>query len=434
MSLINQVLLDLEKRRASGTDRSALPDHVRALPEIRQGSRLWWIAVAGGFIVVVGMVTAWGALTGFRLPGSKQPPPAAASPAVSPPPESKVVEAAILSGAAPIAQPAREVPAIAVDMPDSQRAGLSLELANVPATLTEKPARAAEKAPEGRSPIATANVIARAQPEPVAKAQSNAAAPVSTPAAIPAAPPAPPVVASAGKPGTDAKPQVAPPKAEETPPKKSAAPAVRPIARGGHPEIDKRERQLTPQQLAENDYGKATALLNQNKLAEAREALESALRHHPSHSGARQALFGLLIEAKNYTEAERVLREGLQLNPGQTGFTMTLARLQVDRGNTQAAIDILQKGMAYAQNNADYHAFLAALLQRQQRHNEAIEQFQAALSLKPQSGVWLMGLGISLQALNRNAEAQETFRRAKASGSLNADLQAFVDQRLRQLQ
>lgn len=433
MSLINQVLLDLEKRRASGTDRSALPDHVRALPEMRQGSRLWWIAVAGGLIVVVGMVTAWGALMGFRLPGSKQPPPATASPAVSSP-ESKVVEAAILSAAAPIAQPAKEVPATAAAVPDSQRTGLSLELANVPATLTEKPPRAAEKAPEPKAPISTADVIARAQPEPAAKAQSNAAAPAPTPAAIPAAPPAPLVVASAGKPGTDAKPQAASPKAVETPPKKSAAPAVRPIARAGHPEIDKRERQLTPQQLAENDYGKATVLLNQNKLAEARETLESALRHYPSHLGARQALFGLLIEAKNYTEAERVLREGLQLNPGQTGLTMTLARLQVDRGNTQAAIDILQKGMVYAQDNADYHAFLAALLQRQQRHNEAIEQFQAALSLKPQSGVWLMGLGISLQALNRNAEAQETFRRAKASGSLNADLQAFVDQRLRQLQ
>ena len=32
MSVINQLLLDLEKRRASGAERSALPNHVRALP------------------------------------------------------------------------------------------------------------------------------------------------------------------------------------------------------------------------------------------------------------------------------------------------------------------------------------------------------------------------------------------------------------------
>ena len=113
---------------------------------------------------------------------------------------------------------------------------------------------------------------------------------------------------------------------------------------------------------------------------------------------------------------------------------MALARLQVDRGNNQAAIDTLQKGIAYAQGNADYHAFLAALLQRQQRHDEAVAQFRAALGLKPQSGVWLMGLGMSLQALNRNSEAGEAYRSAKSSGTLKPELQAFVDQRLQQLQ
>ena len=38
---------------------------------------------------------------------------------------------------------------------------------------------------------------------------------------------------------------------------------------------------------------------------------------------------------------------------------------------------------------------------------------------------------MSLDALGRGAEAQEAFRRAKASGNLSADLQAYVDQRLR---
>ena len=430
MSLINQVLLDLEKRRASGTDRSALPDHVRALPEMRQNTRLWLIALAGG--LAIAMVATWAVLSGFRLPGSRQTPPApvAVSPAV-PIPENKVVQAAASPGAMPDAQPRPEAAAAsAAPVPDSQRADLSPEPSNAPATLTEKPPRAADKGPEPRAPIATADVIAKAPPEPATHAQPNTA--VSAPAPIATPAPVPP--ASVSKPETDVKPPAVASRAEESKPKSPAVAAVKLATRAAQPEIDKRLRQLTPQQQAESEYGKATALLNQGRLAEAREAFEAALRHSPGHLGARQALFGLLIEAKNYVEAERVLREGLQLNPGQTGFTMTLARLQVDRGNTQAAIDILQKGMAYAQNNADYHAFLAALLQRQQRHNEAIEQYQAALNLKPQSGVWLMGLGISLQALNRNTEAQDAFRRAKASGNLNADLQAFVDQRLRQLQ
>ncbi|HWI15375.1 MAG TPA: tetratricopeptide repeat protein, partial [Burkholderiales bacterium] len=78
--------------------------------------------------------------------------------------------------------------------------------------------------------------------------------------------------------------------------------------------------------------------------------------------------------------------------------------------------------------------FYAALLQRQQRHEEAIERFNAALRLRPQSGVWLMGLGISLQAVNRLSESQDAYRRAREASGLTPELQAFLDQRLRQMQ
>jgi MSHA biogenesis protein MshN len=44
-----------------------------------------------------------------------------------------------------------------------------------------------------------------------------------------------------------------------------------------------------------------------------------------------------------------------------------------------------------------------------------------------------MGLGISLQAEKRNAEALEAFQKAKAVGTLSAELQAFVERRLGQL-
>jgi MSHA biogenesis protein MshN len=44
-----------------------------------------------------------------------------------------------------------------------------------------------------------------------------------------------------------------------------------------------------------------------------------------------------------------------------------------------------------------------------------------------------MGLGISLQADKRNGEALDAFQRARASGGLNADLQAFVERRIQQL-
>jgi len=212
----------------------------------------------------------------------------------------------------------------------------------------------------------------------------------------------------------------------------AAKPAA--VATGAEAGIQKQVRQPSSRELAENEYRKATASLHQGRLAEAQEGFEAALNLYPGYNGARQALVGLLVEAKKFPEAERVLQDGLAQSPAQIGFAMALARLQVDRGDTAQAAATLRKGLDYAQGSPEYIAFFAAVLQRQGRHEEAIEQFQAALRLKPASGVWWLGLGISLQSANRTADAQEAFRRARATNNLSPELSAFADQRIRQLQ
>ena len=199
-------------------------------------------------------------------------------------------------------------------------------------------------------------------------------------------------------------------------------------------QIDKRMQTLTPAQMAENEYREAANFLGQGRLVEAQDSFRQALQNNPLHAGARQGLFGLLVDAKRTAEAEQLLKDGLKLNANQPGLAIALARLQLDRADANTAIETLQASAASAQNSPDYLAFFAGLLQRQSRHREAVEQYLAALRLAPNSGVWSMGLGISLQALGRNTDAQDAFRRARASNTLNAELQAFVDQRLRQLQ
>ena len=123
----------------------------------------------------------------------------------------------------------------------------------------------------------------------------------------------------------------------------------------------------------------------------------------------------------------------MQNNIKHSGFAMLLARLQVERGALPLALETLHKTLPYAERQADYQAFVAALLQRQNNHLEAINHYKTAVQLTPNSGVWQMGLGISLHALKRNEEARDAFRRALDTGSLSADLQAFVEQRLKEL-
>lgn len=383
MSLINQMLQDLEKRRASGAERSALPDQVRVLPREEAHSMPWWLIGIAAAVVLIALL-AW--QFNRQAPSAPSVPVAQSQPAPNPP----LVEF--------------PAPLHAAGAPASR---LALDLEQPPSAAARPPAPAKPKAVP--PPLAAAAVVA----EPKAAAQPAPAAVKAEPAQAKA----PPVETPKPAPPT--------PKTVEVLPETKA-----PV----NAQIDKRAQTLTPQQLAENDYREAANFLNQGRIAEAQNGFRRALQQSPSHIGARQGLFGLLVDAKKTAEAEQLLQEGLKLNPNQPGFAVALASLQYERGDITGAIDIMQTSAPAAQSSPDYLARLAGLLQRQARHREAIDNYQAALRLAPGSGVWLMGLGISLQAVNRNSEAQEAFRRARSSNTLNPELQAFVDQRLKQLQ
>jgi MSHA biogenesis protein MshN len=382
VSVINQVLLDLEKRRASGAERSALPNHVRALPEGERTLHRGWIA-AGVATVTVMLAVSWGLYSGIdwtRLRAAASLPPQRST---------EVAIEKVVAATAGVALNARPVDESEVTGKEMLASRLSFELSSLPA--------ADEGGAGGRALLPATRVLGKpAAAEAVARSET-------------------PVAAD----------ERARPAGATT---VTRAPAV------AKAEIQKEVRQPSPRDLAENEYRKATALLHQRRLADSQEGFQAALNIYPGHLGARQALVGLLLESRKPDEAERLLQEGLAIAPAQSGFAMTLARLQVNRGDAVLAVATLKKGLEHVQGGADYLAFLGALLQRLGRHEEAIEQFQAALRVRPASGVWWLGLGISLQAANRTADAQEAYRRARTSSDLSPELTAFADQRLRQLQ
>lgn len=285
----------------------------------------------------------------------------------------------------------------------------------------------------------------------------------ATPAAMPLArvpagmvritPPQPatvPVVAPASKPPS---PDVAEPVAAAPVPAPMVAPAMvpvtapviaRPVSKAVKPVLMQEEtppeggavtRSTGPAgpRGSEAEYRRALADLQDGRVTEAIATLEHTLQLDPRHDAARQTLVGLLVEAHRIDEAVRQLQLGLGLDPRQAAMAMLLARLQLEAGAGAAAIDTLQRTLPYAKGNGDYQAFYAGVLERQQRHGDAAAQYQAALATTPGNPLWLMGLGIALQGDNRNGEALAAYQAASASGALPAELQAFVERKLRQL-
>jgi MSHA biogenesis protein MshN len=386
MSVINQVLLNLEKRRASPAERGLLPEHVQVPPE--GGARApYWGWIAAGVAFAVAAPAGWMALTATvagptRLSAARSG-------------TDGVIEK-VVSTSAGVSSAARADGRDDAYSQDLRAFRLSLELSSLPAE--PAPRRAAEESGE---PISTARVIGRQGGESATGASSG---------------------------GTAAQ-------ARSEADRRAGAAPVRPAEESpATPEIRKQMRDPTQRELSENEYRKAVASLNQGRLAEAEAGFQEALNLAPENHAARQGLTGLLLQGRKLEEAERVLEEGVKFTPAPIGFNTTLARMQADRGDNARAITTLLKGLEHAQGSAEYVAFLAALLQRQGRHEEAIGQFQAALRIRPGSGVWWLGLAMSLQAANQPAAAQSAYQQARASGNLHPELAALAEQRLRQLQ
>lgn len=386
MSIINKMLQDLEQRHPDGVV-GGISGQVRAVPYEKKSRAPWLIAAL--LAVLLGGVLAWFWLKPVSIEKSlpiaqtAQVPLALKTEAnLNELPQAAVTELAEIAEA-PSAPPLLEVAAIqTANAPLQENAAISSSVRN-DKPLAIKPAPAP---------------LASVQPAPIkAKVVENAQAPVVA-------------VNNVASPATN-----------------------KVVATDTSTTLNKQVKELTPQQRAENDYRKATSLVQQGRTAEAISLLEQVLQADAANAAARQTLIALLISSKRQDDAMRYAQEGLNLDAKQTGFAMILARLQVEKGDQQLAINTLQRSLPYALERAEYQAFLAALLQREGRHKDAIEHYLVAVRKTPQSGLWWMGMGISMQADKRDAEAREAFTRARETQTLSPELQAFVDQKLKQL-
>jgi len=402
MSLINKMLQDLDKRHAAtspaapaGPDSGNLAQQVRPVKSSAVGSNLFWRVMGVVMVVVVAWVVwvTWQlmprpvvtdlAYQGFAKARTSPPVPAPATesvPAAVPPALLAAAPQPVVVGT-PVARPE----AAKIDMlrlatelltPISSRSARSVP----PAKSTDRQTIAAVK-PQARAEKITARLAEPANEAPAPRARTAGAAP---------------------DPGS----------------------------------IDKRV-DITPRERAESEFRRAMSQVNQGRMAEGMEGLRATLAADPAYELARQTLVALLLETRRTDEAASLLQEGLAINSANIGYAMLLARIHVERGDPSSALALLQKFETTARSNlanAEYHAFVAALYQRLGRHIEAVEKYQGALRLTPGTGAWWVGLAISQEALSRPKDATESFHRAKGTGNLNAELVAYVERRLQQLQ
>lgn len=402
MSLVNKMLRDLDARRVDAGERAALPAAVTPLAARQEPNRLSPPVLFGAlaFATILGAVALYKVQGGLPSPHAVPAVPVAPAAVLAPP-----------AGAAAVVVPA---------------AAQATDPAAAPATVQAvAPAPVAAPAPAPAAALPPVPVAAPAATiEPVSAPQSLRMAD-----ALSVMPP--PAVE------TTRKATVAPKASERQPtpvipPRQSVAAVVSKVPPvGAEGRIDKQERLPSPAERAETEYRRAVQAQRQGNLDQAAAGYREALEDHPEHPAARQALAGLLIEARRFDEAEEVLRKGTELAPVRLASILALARLKVERNQAPAALELLQKNAAAGESSAEYQGFAGALLNRAGRAAEAVERYQAAVRLAPGEARWWAGLGIALDSAGRTVEAREAYQKARALPGLPADLAQHIDQRLR---
>lgn len=389
MSLINEMLRDLESRRAAELGKRDLQREVRPLPRGPDGGRkVITLVVAGSLAAALGGagIWAWNAdLLSIRSAVLGQPvavlQPVGPSAPASSPAAASVSASAEVSPAA-VAEVLRlaegEAPGGLPSQSSAQ--GLTLSMAESMSLPLPRPGESEIRAKE------------EPNSQPLAKSSAGAA------------------------------PQTQPQK-----PVALVAPSSVPPGN-----IEKTQILATPRERADAEFRRAQGMLATVGGAPAVvETLQAALRQDPGYSPARQLLLRVFLESRRIDDAIALLQEGLENQPAQVGWAMSLARLQVERGDIAAGERTLSRSRSHAGASPEFLGFHGYLLHRLGQNKDAAEQYLSAARQSPSDGRWWFGLGQALEAEGRSDDARGAYRRAAEAGNLSADLLTLAEQRSR---
>lgn len=442
MSLINKMLLDLDRRVDKGEKKSAA---ARVLEGLRPATKAEpvapVVAVAPssrryelvGLMVVV--LLAMGAYTWQKmapvLPSLDTLVSAASESSVADPFVSEasdpvpVIHAPILQEEAIAVEEVTATPEKAPVAPVA--AGAEARPAIIEPEDTEPPQddAAAKTIPKAvdlvasPKPAITAPKVVIVPPPPqVAALPKRRVAPVF---ANPVVPAIAPVLAAA------APPTVAPPTViESRPPAAIGAVPAAPFSTVG---VEKKSVGISAD-VGEDLHSEAAAFFEQGRLAEAHAKYRDVLAHDPSHIRAREGLVNMALQQGNWEEAQELLYEGIGVVPGHVGFSQQLARLYAEQGNNEKALTVLESNREAAKANAEYVGFLAAVYQRLGRPTQAREAYAQALALRPLDGRLWTGLAIAYEAEQNWSAAREAYTRVRTSTNLDQKLSEYAERRL----
>lgn len=460
MSLLNEVLKDLDSQQTTNSDQELLRQYAAPSPaaagmgQLRVKRVAVAILVLGGVVLLGLGVRGWmgsrGAPEGSEMPVAKAP---AAQPAqttagqqAAAAPDGAQVSAALPRvGRSSVPAPAKELgasgvtgsteqaspEALSVDREKSVTAGSAGEAKPGALAKTDGGASAGATAVEldpARDAVTVKPVAmlprfsGDTRPPPVKKVAPK---PAPVEASKPVSRPKPAPVRSV-------RPAWTPPAAPTPPSAFSSEPrtlsyrnAARPVAR---PSLKPSVRRLYEMDLAER--AEAMKAIEVGDFSGAESRLRRFIAAHPEAKLSRSTLATVLIEQNRPVEAEQVLIGGMAQDEEGMGRVKLLARTHIARNDFEAAKRILDANPISVDKDPEYHSLRAAVYQRTGDHSAAASTYRQLLNDYPPQPAWWLGLAVSLEATGRRKDAVYAYRQVRDFHTVQPALRAYASERI----
>ncbi|MGL1956519.1 MAG: tetratricopeptide repeat protein [Colwellia sp.] len=190
-------------------------------------------------------------------------------------------------------------------------------------------------------------------------------------------------------------------------------------------------RQLSPAELIEKKLVRAENAILRNKVEKAEALYEEILIINPNHKQARKKLAALWFGRQSYQSALNLLSQGISLAPKDSELRTMKARIYLKQGNLMAAYKVLKPLAAFEQQ--EYQVLLANVAQQIKQYQSAINAYQLLIKMQPYSGRWHLGLAIVYDKNSQFLLAVEEYTLALAKDDLSVSSAQFAHQRVQAL-
>ncbi|WAJ70058.1 tetratricopeptide repeat protein [Catenovulum adriaticum] len=186
--------------------------------------------------------------------------------------------------------------------------------------------------------------------------------------------------------------------------------------------------------IAHNKLEQAKALLDKGQFVKAEQLLQSALTLQPDLHKARITWMSIRYGEQNLPAALAVLQQGIKSYPDHLAYHLLAARILLEMDKPDLAWTLIENQHPPISSNTGFYQLKASLAQQLNLAKQALKNWQALLSINSMQANWQLGAAIAAEQAELPAQAIIHYQKAFNLGGLSKASRQFIQQKLASLQ